>query len=43
MMECFSPGPYNKVAFSNLIQTFNDDWKRLVKENDSKLNEFFNI
>lgn len=43
MMECFSPGPYNKVAFSNLIQTFNDDWKRLVKENDAKLNEFFNI
>lgn len=43
MMECFSPGPYNKVAFSNLIQTFNDDWKRLIKENDAKLNEFFNI
>jgi len=42
-MEAFFPGEYNKQAFSNLLQEFNDDWKRLVKENEDELGKLLEL
>ncbi|MCE9598332.1 MAG: YbjN domain-containing protein [Spirochaetia bacterium] len=42
-MEAFFPGVYEKQAFSNLLSTFNDDWKRLVKEHEEELGKLLKL
>ncbi|MBL8018522.1 MAG: hypothetical protein JNM27_02560 [Leptospirales bacterium] len=42
-MEAFLPGSYDKQAFSNLLSTFNEDWKRLVKEHEDDLGKLLKL
>lgn len=42
-MEAFLPGSYDKQAFSNLLTTFNEDWKRLVKEHEDDLGKLLKL